>query len=48
MKVLVLYYSMYGHVHRLAEAVAEGVAEVPGVMAGGARSHPRRRRPGRR
>ncbi len=28
MKVLVLYYSMYGHIHRLAEAVAEGVKEV--------------------
>ncbi|TLM65900.1 MAG: NAD(P)H:quinone oxidoreductase [Deltaproteobacteria bacterium] len=33
MKVLVLYYSMYGHVHRLAEAVAEGIAEVPGAVA---------------
>ena len=27
MKILIVYYSMYGHVHRLAEAVAEG-AEV--------------------
>jgi len=31
MKVLVLYYSMYGHVHRMAEAVAAGVREVPGA-----------------
>ena len=29
-KVLVLYYSMYGHIHRLAEAIAEGAREVPG------------------
>lgn len=29
MKVLVLYYSMYGHIHRMAAAVAEGVGEVP-------------------
>ncbi len=28
MKVLVLYYSMYGHIHRLAEAIADGVKEV--------------------
>lgn len=33
MKVLVLYYSMYGHIHRMAEAVAEGVREVPGAEA---------------
>ena len=31
MKVLVLYYSMYGHIHRMAEAVAEGVREVSGA-----------------
>ena len=31
MKALVVYYSMYGHVHRMAEAVAEGVREVPGA-----------------
>ncbi len=30
MKILVIYYSMFGHVHRLAEAVAEGAAGVPG------------------
>ena len=33
MKVLVLYYSMYGHIHRMAEAVAQGVREVPGAEA---------------
>lgn len=33
MKALVLFYSMYGHVHRLAEAVAEGVREVKGAEA---------------
>ena len=31
MKVLIVYYSMYGHVHRLAEAVAEGAREVTGA-----------------
>ena len=30
-KVLVLYYSMYGHIERMAEAEAEGVLEVEGV-----------------
>jgi NAD(P)H dehydrogenase (quinone) len=33
MKALVLYYSMYGHIHRMAEAVAEGVREVDGAEA---------------
>ena len=33
MKALVLFYSMYGHVYRMAEAVAEGVREVPGAEA---------------
>jgi NAD(P)H dehydrogenase (quinone) len=33
MKVLIVYYSMYGHIHRMAEAVAEGVREVPGAEA---------------
>jgi len=28
MKVLIVYYSMYGHVHRMAEAVAEGAREI--------------------
>jgi NAD(P)H dehydrogenase (quinone) len=31
MKVLVLFYSTYGHVFQLAQAVAEGAAEVTGV-----------------
>src|SRR5690606_32603029 len=30
-KVLVLYYSMYGHIERMAQAVAEGAGAVPGV-----------------
>jgi NAD(P)H dehydrogenase (quinone) len=33
MKVLVVYYSMYGHVHRMAQAIAEGIGEVPGAEA---------------
>ena len=32
-RVLVLYYSSYGHVEALARAVAEGVADVPGAEA---------------
>jgi len=32
-KILVVFYSMYGHVQKLAEAVAEGVREVPGCEA---------------
>lgn len=32
-KVLVLYYSMYGHIEVMAQAVAEGVREVVGVDA---------------
>ncbi len=31
MKVLVVYYSMYGHVHRMAEAMAEGARSVKGA-----------------
>ena len=31
MKILVVYYSMYGHIHQMAEAVAEGVKQVPGA-----------------
>lgn len=31
MKLLTVYYSMYGHVHRMAEAIAEGAKEVPGT-----------------
>jgi NAD(P)H dehydrogenase (quinone) len=30
-KVLVLYYSMYGHIETMARAVADGAAEVDGV-----------------
>jgi len=33
MKALVVYYSMYGHVHQLAEAIAEGVRKVRGAEA---------------
>lgn len=33
MKVLIVFYSMYGHVYRMAEAVAEGVREVEGAEA---------------
>lgn len=33
MKVLIVFYSMYGHIYRLAEAIAEGVREVPGAEA---------------
>jgi NAD(P)H dehydrogenase (quinone) len=32
-KVLIVYYSMYGHVHTMAEAVAEGVREVADCTA---------------
>ena len=31
MKVLIVYYSTYGHVYRMATLVAEGVKEIPGV-----------------
>jgi NAD(P)H dehydrogenase (quinone) len=31
MNVLVLFYSTYGHVYRLAQGIADGVREVPGV-----------------
>ena len=33
MKVLVAYYSMYGHVYEMAQAAAEGAASVEGVDA---------------
>lgn len=33
MKVLIVYYSMYGHIHRMARAVAEGVQTVAGAGA---------------
>jgi len=32
MKVLILYYSLYGHIHRMAGAVAEGAKEVEGAQ----------------
>jgi NAD(P)H dehydrogenase (quinone) len=32
-KVLVVHYSMYGHIYKMAEAVAEGVREVAGCEA---------------
>ena len=31
MKVLVVYYSLYGHIHRMAQAVAEGAGGVGGA-----------------
>jgi len=31
MRLMVLFYSTYGHVYRLAQAIAEGAKEVPGV-----------------
>ena len=32
MRILVVFYSMYGHVHQLAQAVAEGAGEVHGAV----------------
>lgn len=32
-KVLVLFHSLYGHIERMAHAVAEGVHDVPGATA---------------
>jgi NAD(P)H dehydrogenase (quinone) len=32
MKALIVYYSMYGHIHAMAQAVAEGVKQVPGAQ----------------
>lgn len=31
MKALIMFYSMYGHIHQLARVAAEGVAEIDGV-----------------
>ena len=31
MRVLVVFYSMYGHIYRMAQAVAEGAKDVPGT-----------------
>lgn len=33
MKVLIPFYSLYGHVYKMAQAVAEGAAQVEGVEA---------------
>ena len=32
MKVLIVFYSTYGHVYKMAQAIAEGVKEVPGAQ----------------
>jgi NAD(P)H dehydrogenase (quinone) len=32
MKILVLFYSMYGHIHRMAEAIEAGAKEVEGAV----------------
>jgi NAD(P)H dehydrogenase (quinone) len=31
MKVLILFYSAYGHIYKMAEAVAQGAKEIPGA-----------------
>jgi NAD(P)H dehydrogenase (quinone) len=31
LKLLILYYSMFGHVHRMAEEIAQGAREVEGI-----------------
>jgi len=33
MNILVVYYSMYGHIHRMAQAAAEGIETVDGAHA---------------
>jgi NAD(P)H dehydrogenase (quinone) len=33
MKVLIVYYSTYGHIHQMAQAIAEGVGQVNGAEA---------------
>jgi NAD(P)H dehydrogenase (quinone) len=33
MKVSIIFYSLYGHIYRMAEAVAEGAREVKGAQA---------------
>jgi len=32
MKILVVYYSMYGHIHQMAEAIVEGARNVKGAV----------------
>ena len=31
MKILIVFYSMYGHIYKMAEAIAAGAREVPGA-----------------
>jgi len=31
MRVLIVFYSMYGHIYKMAQAIAEGAREVPGA-----------------
>jgi NAD(P)H dehydrogenase (quinone) len=33
MQVLIVCYSMYGHIHQMAQAVAEGVNQIDGAQA---------------
>lgn len=33
MKILIVFYSMYGHVYQMAKAIAEGVSQVSGAKA---------------
>ena len=33
MKALIVYYSTYGHVHKMAEAIAEGIKQIDGAEA---------------
>ena len=33
MKVLIVYYSTYGHIHKMAEAIAAGVRQIQGAEA---------------
>ena len=32
MKIFVVYYSMYGHIHQMAEAIAEGAEQISGAV----------------
>ena len=40
MKTLIVYYSTYGHVHRMAQAVAEGVQAVAFSYLGSELTYP--------
>jgi NAD(P)H dehydrogenase (quinone) len=33
MKIYIVYYSVYGHIHRIANSIFDGVKEVPGAEA---------------